>query len=245
LHGAFTIVEAPVTIIKKLFIPIILSTAAISGATAADLNFDFPELVDIPDATTFDWSGFYAGIYAGYGAGRATSTNVVNASVENIDARGGLLGATLGANAQFDSFVLGVEGDVGWSGVNGSQACVNSPGFDCLGRMTWVGSGKLRGGVAVDRLLVFGTAGLAVGGLTAETSPAPGGSTGTFSSTVWGWTVGAGAELAVTDALSVKAEYAYYDFATVQAPINTIATTGAVDIKSHAHVAKLGVNYRF
>ena len=233
------------SIVNKFFLSILLSTAAITAATAADLDFDYPALVDIPSAAAFDWTGFYAGIYAGYGAGRATSTNVVNASVENIDARGGLLGATLGANAQFDSFVLGVEGDVGWSGVNGSQACVNSPGFDCLGRMTWVGSGKLRGGVAIDRLLVFGTAGLAVGGLTAETSPAPGGSTGTFSSTVWGWTVGAGAELAVTDAISVKAEYAYYDFATVQAPLNTLANTGAVDIKSHAHVAKLGVNYRF
>ena len=233
------------TILNKSLLSILLSTAAVSGATAADLDFDYPPVIDMPVATEFDWSGFYAGIYAGYGAGRATSTNVANASVENVDARGALLGGTIGANAQFDNFVVGLEGDLAWSDVNGSQACANSPGFDCLGRVNWVGSGKLRGGVAFDRVLVFGTAGLAVGGLTASTSPAPGGATGTFSSTVWGWTAGAGAEFAVTDAVSIKAEYAYYDFATVQAPINTIANTGATDIKAHAHVAKLGVNYRF
>ncbi|MCS6759809.1 MAG: outer membrane beta-barrel protein [Candidatus Devosia euplotis] len=97
----------------------------------------------------------------------------------------------------------------------------------------------------MDRALLFGTAGLAVGGITASTSPASPGATGSFSSTVWGWTVGGGAELALADTVSVKAEYAYYDFASVQAPINTIANLGATDIKSRAHTVKLGLNYRF
>ncbi|WP_297105673.1 outer membrane protein [uncultured Devosia sp.] len=228
----------------KFFVPVMLGLASMASASAADLSYDFPQLVEMPE-TSFDWNGFYAGVYAGYATGRATSTNVVNASASTVDVRGGLLGGTLGGNAQFGNFVLGLEGDLAWSDVNGSQTCSNAPGFDCIGRMNWVGSGKLRGGVALDRVLLFGTAGLAVGGITASTNPAPGGSTGTFSSTVWGWTAGAGAEVAVTDAISVKAEYAYYDFATVQAPINTIANTGATDIKSNAHALKLGVNYRF
>lgn len=213
------------------------------SATAADLG-TYPPTIDIPPST-FSWSGFYAGIHAGYGAGRATSTGVTTGSVSPVNVQGGLLGGTVGANAQFGKFVVGAEGDLAWSGVKGSATCVGAPAYDCSGTLDWAGSGKLRGGIAVDRVLLFGTAGLVVGGITASTNPAPPASTGSFSATVWGWTVGGGAELAVTDAVSLKAEYAYYDFASVRAPVNTIANLGATDIKSHAHIVKLGLNYRF
>lgn len=242
MHGAFTIVEAPLLKITKFFVPVMLGVATISGASAADLSYDFPQLVEMP-GHSFDWSGFYAGVYAGYTGGRATST--ASGNVTNIDANGALLGGTVGVNAQYGSFVLGLENDLAWSGAQGSAICVGNAAFNCNGRLDWLGTTKLRGGVAVDQFLIFGTAGIALGGVTATVDPIPGGATGSFSSAVWGWTVGAGAEMAVTDNISVKAEYAYYDFASVQAEAGTITTVGATDIKSHAHVAKLGVNYRF
>lgn len=214
------------------------------SVAAADFGMTSPPVFESP-SSDFSWNGFYAGIFAGYGAGRATSTGIANGSVSPVDVQGGLLGGAIGANAQFGNFVLGAEGDLAWSGVRGSTTCAGAPAYDCSGTLDWIGSGKIRGGIAVDRVLLFGTAGLAVGGITASTNPAPGASTGTFSSAVWGWTVGGGAELAVTDAVSVKAEYAYYDFATVQAPVNTLANVGATDIKSHAHIVKLGLNYKF
>lgn len=228
----------------RLAISVLVATTGVVSATAADLGTIYPPIIDIP-SPAFSWSGFYAGIYAGYGNGRATSTGVATGSVSPVDVQGALLGGTVGANAQFGNFVLGAEGDLAWSGVKGSATCAGAPAYDCNGSLDWVGSAKARGGIAVDRVLLFGTAGVAVGGITASTNPAPPASTGTFSSTVWGWTVGGGAELAVTDALSVKAEYGYYDFATVQAPVNTIANLGATDIKANAHIVKLGVNYRF
>jgi outer membrane immunogenic protein len=227
----------------KVLAAILITSAGISGAHAADLWIDHPPVIDVQPTT--DWNGFYAGIFGGYGAGRATSTGVATGSVSPVDVHGALLGVTVGANAQFDSFVLGVEGDVAWSGIAGSTTCDGAPAFTCNGELDWVGSGKLRGGMVFDNVLLFGTAGLAFGGITASVDPIPGGATGTFSHGVWGWTIGAGAEMAVSDQISVKAEYAYYDFATVQAPNNTIANLGASDIKSSAHVAKLGVNYRF
>ena len=230
--------------IKQVLTAILMTGASLSGAQAADLWNDHAPIIDIPDQA-IDWSGFYAGIYGGYGAGRATSTGVVSGNVTPVDVHGGLLGATMGVNTQFDGFVLGLEGDLAWSGVKGSATCVGNPTFDCNGSLDWVGSGKLRGGMAFDNVLLFGAAGLAFGGITATVDPIPGGTTGTFSSGVWGWTMGAGAEMAVSDQISVKAEYGYYDFATVQAPLDTIANSGATDIQSHAHVAKLGVNYRF
>lgn len=227
---------------RTLF-PVLVTAAALSGAHAADLDYDYPVL----DTSTaaFDWSGFYAGIYAGYGAGRATSTGVVSGFVTPVDVQGSLLGGTVGANVQSGNLVFGAEGELAWSGVNGSATCVGNPTFDCNGTLNWLGSGKLRGGVAFDNVLLFGTAGIAAGGITATVDPIPAGATGTYSSTVWGWTVGAGAELAVSEQISIKAEYGYYDFASTRAPVDTIANSAATDIKSHAHIAKLGVNYRF
>jgi len=236
--------------IYRVLIPVLVAATGSVGASAADLgtmyppSVDYPPVIDIPYAD-YSWDGFYAGVYAGYGKGRATSTGVVSGSVTPVDVEGALLGGTVGANAQFGNFVVGAEADLGWSNVKGSTTCTGAPAFACNGSLDWLGSAKLRGGIAVDRVMLFGTAGLGVGGITASTDPAPPASTGTFSSNVWGWTVGGGAELAVTDAISVKAEYAYYDFASVQAPVNTIANSGASDIKSHAHIVRLGVNYRF
>jgi outer membrane immunogenic protein len=223
---------------SKMITAAIATAACSSAALAADLIQDFPPVYDIP-SQAMDWNGFYAGVFSGYGAGRPTS------DVTPINVDGALLGGTLGANAQFGSFVLGVEGDLAWSSVKGSATCVGNPTYDCSGKLDWLSSGKLRGGVALDSLLLFGTAGIAAGGITASVDPVPVGATGSFSSTVWGWTLGAGAEYAVSDNVSVKAEYSYYDFATVTAPANTVTTVGTADIDAHAHVAKLGVNYRF
>lgn len=230
--------------LNNILTAILVTAACVSGAQAADLWQDNPPVIDVPGHTV-DWTGFYAGVFAGYGGGRATSTGVTTGSVSPVDVQGSLLGATVGANAQFNNFVLGLEGDLAWSGVEGSTTCDGAPAFTCNGELDWLGSGKVRGGMAFDNLLLFGTAGVAAGGITATVDPAPAGATGSFSSTIWGWTIGAGAEYAVSDAISVKAEYSYYDFATVNAPNNTIANLGSTDIKSHAHVAKLGVNYRF
>lgn len=229
------------------FLMLSASLAALSvtvpGAYAADLWTNYSEPLIISSAG-YDWSGFYAGVFAGYGAGRATSTSLVPATESPVDVQGMLLGGTVGANAQFGNFVLGVEGDLAWSGVDGSATCA-APAFTCTGSLDWLSSGKLRAGVAVDQVLLFGTAGISAGGIIASVDPAPAGANGTYSSTVWGWTIGGGAEMAVTDAMSIKAEYAYHDFATVQAPVNTIANLGATDIDSSAHTIKLGLNYRF
>lgn len=229
--------------IYRTLFSVLVTAGAISGTQAADLNYDYPILET--SSAAFDWSGFYAGIYAGYGAGRATSTGEVSGFVTPVDVKGALLGGTVGANVQSGNLVFGAEGELAWSGVTGSATCVGNPTFDCNGTLNWLGSGKLRGGVAFDNVLLFGTAGIAAGGITATVDPIPAGATGTYSSTVWGWTVGGGAELAVSEQISVKAEYGYYDFASTRAPVDTLANSGATDIKSHTHVAKLGVNYRF
>ncbi len=72
----------------------------------------------------------------------------------------------------------------------------------------WFGTLRGRAGVAIGNVLIYGTAGLAYGGLTADTS-------GNLSEshTSFGWVAGGGAEVGFTPHWSAKAEWLYLDFA--------------------------------
>ena len=74
-----------------------------------------------------------------------------------------------------------------------------------------------RGGVAIGNVLLYGTAGLAYGGLTATT---PGNLS--ESHTSFGWAAGGGAEVGFTPHWSAKAEWLYLDFAS-----HNFSVTGA------------------
>lgn len=228
---------------RKFLAVMATSTLLIGAAHAADLIIADP-VIPMTDAG-FDWSGFYAGLNAGYLLGPAHATGAVSGVSTNINTAGGLLGATVGVNAQFDSFVLGIEGDVAWSGATGNSACGLAPAFTCTGNINWLGTIKGRAGVAVDRVLIFATAGLAAGGVTANITPAFPGLTNTFSGTMTGWTVGGGVEAAVTEAISVKAEYGYSTLGGLQAPAGTLAGGEATNLSATNHVVKVGVNFHF
>jgi hypothetical protein len=70
----------------------------------------------------YNWTGFYAGINAGYGFGTSTWSLL---STGDIKPKGVVAGGTLGYNWQLGSFVYGIEGDFDWSGVKGSVTCVS------------------------------------------------------------------------------------------------------------------------
>src|SRR5258707_4829851 len=64
----------------------------------------------------FTWNGFYVGINAGYGFGHSKWTDTVTGvSTGDFDISGALIGGTAGTNLQLGSWVLGIEGDIGWS----------------------------------------------------------------------------------------------------------------------------------
>lgn len=81
--------------------------------------------------------------------------------------------------------------------------------------MNWFGTVRLRAGVTpvVDRLLIFGTFGVAAAGVELKTS----GETGMVvvttpnDGTYYGWTAGAGVEYAVTPRIRLKADWLHYD----------------------------------
>jgi outer membrane immunogenic protein len=156
--------------------------------------------------------------------------------------------------------------------------------------MNWFGTLRGRAGVAFDRALIYVTGGLAFGNIKGSTSGyfnaygfpveiidvpalaavgvAPPGAdqiygsvwAGSKSSTQVGWTVGVGAEYAITNNWTVKLEYLYYDlgdisytvagtYGTYGFPGTGLGATG-VNYFTASHevtgnIVRAGVNYKF
>lgn len=194
----------------------------------------FPAFAADPvEEALHDWSGLYIGLSGGYDFGK-TEHGVVGAGLdwsEPFDNEGFLGGATLGWNHQSGNLVFGLESDLSYADIDGELTdCVPS----CITEINWLGTVRARAGYSLDSVLIFATGGLAVGG--AEASSFVPGSGG--EDTVVGWTVGAGAEMAISESLSMKAEYLYVDLGDF--------SYGLTDARiSNNSVVRVGLNFHF
>lgn len=120
----------------------------------------------------------------------------------------------------------------------------------------WLFTARGRIGYAFDRLLVYGTGGLAVTRLstnfTYSDAAGPGQGGGTQSTTKTGWVAGAGVEWKLTNNWSVKAEYlhVHFDAITASGGITSSAGPGYANAISTsadltANIARAGINYKF
>ncbi|WP_315855209.1 porin family protein [Chenggangzhangella methanolivorans] len=123
-----------------------------------------------------------------------------------LQAEGALIGGYAGYNFQFDNspIVIGAETDFNWSDQDDKIS------FGPLGSVKadvkWAGATRGRVGLAFDRFLAYGAAGVAY-------SRVKGNAAGiTSSRTFTGWTAGGGLEYAFTDSVVGRAEYRYSDY---------------------------------
>jgi outer membrane immunogenic protein len=181
-------------------------------------------------------------------------------------------GGQIGYNYQVNHVVFGVEGDLDATHVratlsrNAVPAVAGAPAgfFGTVNANStlengWVGSVRGRLGFTVDRLMFYGTGGLAFAQSRLNTAfaytppgnalPAfffPGPTGATSSQVLMGWTAGVGGEWAVTDAVSVGAEYRHSDFGSqnyllgadiIPTPIseNVKYTTDQVTVRANWH----------
>ncbi|MBR0830946.1 porin family protein [Bradyrhizobium manausense] len=190
-----------------------------ASAEAADLNYGqrAPYTVNQP-LNAYSWAGPYIGGNLGYAWG-SVSNNPTEPS-------GFVGGVQAGYNFQNGPWVFGIEGDIQGSGADDTFAPwkFSNP---------WFGTVRGRAGYALNNILFYGTAGLAFGELRGQTFGL------TESHTTAGWTIGAGAEVGLTQNWSAKLEYLYIDLSTSQ-----FAITGVSNGYS-ASIVRAGVNYRF
>ncbi|MGA7070468.1 outer membrane protein [Bradyrhizobium sp.] len=208
---------------------ILLSTASLgvlgllSPALAADLPY-----VKAPSATpsVYDWTGAYVGVFGGGGFGNHNVNNATGSSQPFIDfsanysSQGGLAGGEAGYNWQSGSYIVGVEGDLFWSGIrgnDGSQFVAGAfPGVTAVDadNWRWGGTLRVRGGFTVDRWLMFFTGGYAFGDIQHTNTPPVGAGlpVDRFNVTANGLAAGGGIAYAITNNVSAKVEYRYYNF---------------------------------
>lgn len=177
-----------------------VAAGAIS-AQAADAVFEqppAPPAAPMEVAPVATWAGPYAGLALGYGFAGDTEATTGGTTTE-IETDGFVGNAFAGWNWQSGTFVYGVEGDIGYNGMDGDNAGISTDGGV---------DGTLRarlGVAATDNVLIYGTAGgaggrheLSVGGASDE-------------QTLWGWTAGAGVDVKLTEQSFARLEYRYTD----------------------------------
>jgi outer membrane immunogenic protein len=219
---------------NRILLSLLAGTAAlsmVSAVQAADLLIrqpSAPGYIDI-GGSSGGWDGAYIGGFVGYGWGTAV---VDLGPYEDIDLDGWTAGVTLGANYTVaPGFVLGAAGDLAWSGIGGYEP-IEGVDFD----INWTGSLRAKAGYDAGAFMPYVTGGLAFAGATASES-------GTDSTQMhFGWTVGAGVEVAVVDQVSLDLQYRYSDYGTAKYTLDG-GTPATFDLNTHAVTA--GVNFKF
>ena len=258
---------------KKIVLATVLAALGSASALAADLGPRAYTKAPMMAAPVSSWQGFYIGGNVGYGWGGDGRTDfsflpdpvtfdTLNATLDTKP-KGVLGGAQIGYNWQMGSLVTGFEADIQGSGIKGSAqpipavSPVTGPqGFVVLRanhELSWFGTvrGRLGATITPD-LLLYGTGGLAYGGIkagadldaTAEIGRDPFAST--VNKTKAGWTAGAGAEWMFARNWSAKAEYLFVDLGKVSdtkfdGPLFGVNYTW----HTRENIVRAGVNYHF
>lgn len=217
---------------KRFALGFLLTSVLAGAAGAADLppqNATYSKAPAVVSPVT-NWSGFYAGVMAGYAA---------EATNNPIKLKGGFAGGTVGYNVQSGMFVGGIEADGAWADVSSSVLIFP---VTVTAKVDALATVRGRVGVAFDQVLLYGTAGLALA--DASLSASAFGVSIADSRTMTGWTAGAGVEWMFLPHWSLKAEYLYRSFGgqtffAAQFPPGI--PTGTLNLSS----AQVGVNFHF
>ncbi|WP_419913056.1 outer membrane protein [Hoeflea sp.] len=211
-----------------------------------------PTWADEPSPNT--WEGFYGGVSGGIGSfnGRAMDWGrdiFVNPDGD-FDLRGfaGVFGAQAGYNYQLGGLVIGLEGDVSWTGFNEGRSYQARFGEQYVkANMDWLATVRGRMGVANDRAMAYVTGGLALAGVEHCGNSSTPCSVDNNDDIAWsgtqpGLVAGAGVEARLSDRWSFKSEYLY--LVTADKNIFYDTTAGQdIDFGFDAHIFRVGLNY--
>jgi outer membrane immunogenic protein len=224
------------TMKRALLVGVALSVLGAVHVMAADLpnRRVAPAPAYIPPPV-FSWTGFYAGVNGGgvFGDFTKGGKNAFGSP------SGGLVGATAGYNQQYGNIVVGVEGDIDWADASNKKT-LTGPVYT-KGQLEALGTVRGRLGYAIDRVLLFGTAGYAGGEVKTSLTDVPNGLGFSDSSYRNGWVAGAGVEYAFTNNISAKAEYLYSQLESKTLFSAPDTTKAGINIST----VRAGVNYKF
>lgn len=262
-----------------------LSLLAWGGAAlGADLPPRAAPVPVAPIAPAFTWTGFYLGSHSGgffldgsvrtRGNADNTRDNVARgrrpADIDTEEADY-FSGVQAGYNVQFGSFVLGVEADISYAGVESREFFLGVDNNQSFFRqdIDFFGTVRGRAGFAFENVFVYGTGGLAYANVDSRVAFLRNSDralqfSGRSDETEYGYAVGGGVEFLLPPALSrfafigtllgatavtVKAEYLYFDLGDRDVVVNAIPGVGLNSYTSNfettGHIGRIGFNYKF
>jgi outer membrane immunogenic protein len=208
---------------KQIFLgTAIISSLAFSGfARAADMVDEVPAAPQptYEEAVKGGWAGAYAGIYGGYATGKF-------GDAADIKAKGFNGGAFAGYNLQNGGLVYGLDSDLGTTAVKGTNGATAKQGLN--------GALRARLGYDLGPVMLYGAAGGAVTKAKATAGAV------SDSNTHLGFTVGAGADIRVTDNLFARAEYRYNQFGS-----KDYALPAATPVNLKQNEVRFGLGVKF
>ena len=231
----------------------------------------------------YPWTGFYIGGNIGGGFANTDFSGTTSGTLKGVpfqetfnasrSQHGWLGGGQLGINYEIvPRWVVGVEGDIDWSNIQGSvSACSSKTAtgvIDCAtsaGKIDDFGTVRGRVGYVFDNLLVYGSGGFAWAHETATDTETCNGTkcpktsnvfainSASSSATPDGWAAGGGLEWRFLPNWTLRVEYLHLQFSRVSDAFNLngtvkgvpFASTSNVSANTGVEVLRVGLNYLF
>lgn len=234
------------------------ATAILAGAFALSLPFsgnaadlgrgrppkDAPP-VEAYSEPYYNWAGLYGGFFLG-GANENWTVDFYrnnNHGHADLGSTGLAYGGWIGYNIMIaPRVVAGVEADLGWATASQSNNIFdNDTSYSKIGTF-----GSLRGrlGYAIDRFLVYGTAGLAFASVTNDIQKGRNAGEQIVYDDQWetGYAIGGGVEYALSQSVVARAEYIYSNYGTVSLYNRD---GNLAEMTNDMHLMRVGLSYRF
>ncbi|MEP7031564.1 MAG: hypothetical protein ABI830_11575 [Pseudolabrys sp.] len=215
------------------------------GAFATDMPARMPAKAFTP-VSVWNWTGFYAGVYAGVGINQSHAIDPVTprGDIEFLGT-GFTGGATAGYNRQFArNWVAGIEGDIGYLGLS-HDVVQYDDSLSTNQKTSWLGTVRGRLGYTSGPTLSYITGGAAFLGtkdVFASIAPA---ATSSSEKTRAGFAIGSGVETRLGGNWTAKSEYLYVD---VGRGDTLTGVFGPLALQTDQHryaMQRFGVNYLF
>lgn len=245
-----------------------------AGLTMLAAPAQAQELLGWPEPAV-DWSGFYAGVFGGYGIDAGAETTgridlntgghrtVADTNVSRISTPLG--GAEIGYDLQYGAAVFGVGADLTFGSFSKQSSTVGTdipldpadgPGLEVESYSAWrtgaVGTLTGRLGLSAGNWLVYGTGGVAIADVTATNRTEVneiGGPAQRLQSDrtglAFGTVVGVGLETMIADNVSLGAEYNYTAFPAQDGGAGAFGLGGGGFGAVSMHNIKLSAKYHF
>ncbi len=272
---------------RSLLLGAVSALALSSPAFAADMYRGEVSYKDAPmHVAPHIWTGFYVGVHGGYADGEwagvlsldPAPTSLANLGYANpnqsVDGDGFFGGAQVGYNWQRGAWVAGLEADISFADIEGSETFTtrnfgspSSPLFFAKQHsfeIDWFGTARARLGYSTGSVLAYVTGGFAWAKVDANLSVIATDGAVTYtelggasdSATHTGYTIGGGVEALLGKGWSLKAEYLYVDLGSEDYafPGQKVNSSGnpvtgkPVDLFNSVdldfHTVRVGLNYK-